>query len=162
CAVVSLVTAQNTSAVYRVETLAPELVLAELDAVLDDIRPFAIKTGALGSRGNVIAIATRLAGTGIPLVVDPVRIAKHGAALLEDGARSAVLERLLPLATLLTANAPEAAWLAEREVHNEDDVRAAIERLVQLGARAVLLKGGHLPGEQAVDWLFCAGELRRL
>src|SRR5262249_4049041 len=146
-----VVTAQNTTAVRRVEAMAPELVCAQLDAVLDDMRPSAIKTGALGSRANVVAIAARLQAAGIPLVVDPVRIAKHGATLLEDDARAAVIEQLLPLATLLTANAPEAAWLTEREVRDESEARAAIERLVQLGARGVLLKGGHLPGDEAVD-----------
>lgn len=162
CAVITLLTVQNTTRLSRVEGIAPDLVAEQLDAVLEDVTPGAAKTGALGSAAVVEAVARRFAGRGIPLVVDPVRVAKHGAPLLDAAARTAVLDRLLPAAALVTANADEAAWLAERPVRDEPGAHAAAERLLGLGARAVLVKGGHLPGDEAVDLLFEGGELHRL
>jgi hydroxymethylpyrimidine/phosphomethylpyrimidine kinase len=162
CAVVSLLTVQNTTALRRVEVLPPSLVSEQLDAVLEDITPAAAKTGALGSAAMVDAVAGRLRDAHLPLVVDPVRVAKHGAALLDEDARRALLDHLMPLATVLTANAPEAAWLAELPVRNEDEALAAAQRLCQLGARAVLVKGGHLEGAEAVDLLLAGGEVHRL
>ncbi len=162
CAVVSLLTVQNTRALQRVEVLPAALVGEQLEAVLQDITPQAAKTGALGSSEIVAEVARRFGAARIPLVVDPVRVAKHGAALLDAAARSALLERLIPQAVLLTANADEAAWLAERPVRDEAEALAAAERLCALGARAVLVKGGHLQGEQAVDLLLHAGRVQRL
>lgn len=162
CAVISLLTVQNTTALTHVEVLPAALVAAQLDAVLADIAPGAAKTGALGSAEIVKAVASRFADARIPLVVDTVRIAKHDAILLEDSARAAVLDHLLPAAALITANADEAAWLAERPVRDEDEARAAAERLAGLGARGVLIKGGHLPGADAVDLLLLGGEVTRL
>ena len=162
CAVVSLLTVQNTTALRRVEVLSAALVAEQLDAVLEDFMPAAAKTGALGSVEIVSAVASRLRAARIPLVVDPVRVAKHGAALLDADARRALTEELMPHARLITANAPEAAWLTDLAVRDEADAIAAAERLCQLGARAVLLKGGHLPGEEAVDLLLAGGTLHRL
>jgi hydroxymethylpyrimidine/phosphomethylpyrimidine kinase len=162
CAVVSLLTVQNTTALRRVEILPAALVAEQLDALLEDITPGAAKTGALGSAAVVDAVATRLRAARIPLVVDPVRVAKHAATLLDDGARSVLIDRLLPAAELLTANAPEAAWLTELPVRDEGEALAAAERLCHLGARAVLLKGGHLPGDEAVDLLLVGGAVHRL
>lgn len=153
-AVVSLLTVQNTRRVSRVEVMPAGLVAEQLDAVLEDLPIAAAKTGALGSPEIVGAVAARFAAGDIPLVVDPVRTAKHdGASLLSSGARRALLDQLLPAAALITANADEAAWLTEREVRDLEGARAAAERLCALGARAVLIKGGHLPGDEAVDTL---------
>jgi hydroxymethylpyrimidine/phosphomethylpyrimidine kinase len=162
CAAISLLTVQNTTSLTRVELVSAALVAAQLDAVLADIRPDAAKTGALGSTEIVQAVASRFAGTQIALIVDTVRIAKHDAVLLDASARRAVLDDLLPVAVLITANADEAAWLAERPVRDDDDAQAAAEQLVKLGARGVLIKGGHLPGAEAVDLLLLGGELTRL
>jgi hydroxymethylpyrimidine/phosphomethylpyrimidine kinase len=162
CAVVSLLTVQNTAALRRVELLPASLVAEQLDAVLQDFTPGAAKTGALGSAEIVSAVASRFRAARIPLVVDPVRIAKHGAALLDADARRAVLEELVPVAILLTVNADEAAWLAEQPVGSEPEAARAAERLCALGARAVLVKGGHLPGAHAVDLLLSEGQLHRL
>jgi hydroxymethylpyrimidine/phosphomethylpyrimidine kinase len=153
CAVVSLITVQNTTSVRRVEPLAAELVAQQLDAVLEDFTPAAAKTGALGSAEIVRAVAQRMRAQRVPLVVDPVRVAKHDAALLDDAARGVLIDELLPAACLITANADEAAWLCEREVRDEAGARAAAEQLQRLGARAVLIKGGHLAGTTAVDVL---------
>lgn len=155
--VVTLITAQNTEGVRAVEVLAPALVRAQLDAVLEDIPPGAIKTGALGSAAVVLEIASRLRGVSAPVVVDPVMISKHGAPLLDEAARDAVRESLLPEADLVTPNTDEAAVLSGREVRSVEDARAAAAALVEMGARAALVKGGHLEGD-AVDVLHLDGE----
>lgn len=161
CAVVSLITVQNTLALRRVEVLPASLVAEQLDAVLEDTTPNAAKTGALGSAEIVREVAKRFSGARIPLVVDPVRVAKHGATLLDSTARAALLDTLIPTAVLVTANAEEAAWLAECDVRDEQDALRAAERLCALGARAVLVKGGHLSGPEAVDLLFFEGRPQR-
>lgn len=163
CAVACVLTVQNTMSLRRVEVVAPQLVAEQLDGVLEDITPGAIKSGALGSIEVIDVVAARLAQAQRPFVLDPVRIAKQSdAVLLDDAARSAMIDRLLPLCTVVTANAPEAEWLCERPVRDEDDAAAAAERLLALGARAVLLKGGHLQGPASVDLLRVGGELHRL
>jgi hydroxymethylpyrimidine/phosphomethylpyrimidine kinase len=154
CAVVSLLTAQNTRSVRRVEPVSAAFVAEQLDVLFEDIVPAAAKTGALGSAEIVGAVASRLRDARVPFVVDPVRIAKHdGAELLDARARSALLDALLPHAQLVTANAHEAAWLSECKVEDVQQASQAAERLQQLGARAVMIKGGHLATEDAIDVL---------
>ena len=152
-AVVTLITVQNTTRVSRVEVLSAELVIEQIGAVLEDIPPAAIKTGALGSAEVVRAVVRALDEVSIPLVVDPVMVSKHGLPLLPDTAIHAIREDLMPRATLFTPNIPEAEALTGIAVHGPDDLRCAAARLVEMGARAVLLKGGHLAGE-ADDVLF--------
>jgi hydroxymethylpyrimidine/phosphomethylpyrimidine kinase len=162
-AVVTLLTVQNTRRVSRIELLPAELVGEQLDAVLEDLPVAAAKTGALGSAEIVLAVASRFANARIPLIVDPVRIAKHdGAALLSHAARRVLLDRLLPLSTLVTANADEAAWLTERDVRDHAEARAAAEHLCARGVPAALIKGGHLDGDEAIDTLCIRGELHEL
>ena len=154
CAVVSLLTVQNTTSLRRVEVLPTALVAEQLDALLEDITPAAAKTGALGSAEIAVAVASRLRDARVPFVVDPVRIAKQdGAVLLEASARRVLLDAVLPHALLVTANAEEAAWLCECDVRDEAEAVAAAEGLQRRGARAVLIKGGHLHGTDAVDVL---------
>ena len=161
CAVVTLLTVQNTRGVTRMDVLDAALVGAQLAAVLDDIPPGAVKTGALGSAAVVEAIATRLATSSVPLVVDPVLAATHGGALLDaDGCR-ALVARLLPRAALVTPNLAEAAALSGRAVVSEADAREAARAIADLGARAVLVKGGHLEGD-AVDTFYVDGHFERL
>jgi hydroxymethylpyrimidine/phosphomethylpyrimidine kinase len=143
-AVVTLITVQNTLEVSRVECLPPDLVVEQIRAVLEDVRPQAAKTGALGHRAIVEAVAEAAAEFDFPLVVDPVLISKHGAPLLAEDARAALIERLIPRATLLTPNLHEAAALAGFPVGDPDQMRRAAEAIARLGARAVLVKGGHL------------------
>lgn len=162
CAVPTLLTVQNTTSVRAVSVLAPELVAQQLDAVLEDITPHSAKTGALGSPAIVELVAERFAHARIALVVDPVRIAKHAASLLADDARAALLARLLPVATLLTANADEAAWLTGRPVRDHEEALAAARDLRERTAAAIMVKGGHLPGEDAVDLLLHDGGLYEL
>jgi hydroxymethylpyrimidine/phosphomethylpyrimidine kinase len=152
-AVVTLITVQNTRRVSRVETLPETLVLEQLEAVLEDIPPAAAKTGALGTAGMVEAVAEAAKRFDFPLVVDPVMVSKHGLPLLAEAASRAIRELLLPRAALLTPNVPEAETLTGLTIRTVEDARRAALQLHEMGARAVLLKGGHLEGD-AVDLLF--------
>jgi hydroxymethylpyrimidine/phosphomethylpyrimidine kinase len=151
-AVITLLTVQNTRGVDRVEVMAPDLVAAQLAAVLDDIPPQAAKTGALGSAEVVETVAAAAEQFAFPLVVDPVMISKHGAPLIAEDARRAVRERLVPRAYLITPNVPEAEALCGMEIRDADAMKTAAEALMRMGAANVLIKGGHLSGN-AVDVL---------
>jgi hydroxymethylpyrimidine/phosphomethylpyrimidine kinase len=142
-------TAQNTAAVTAVHELPPEFVTAELDAVFGDIGVDAAKTGMLFSRRLIETVADFLEHHPVPLVVDPVMVASSGAKLLEDDAVETLVARLFPLATVVTPNLPEAQALTGLDV---EDRRALSERLVELGAQAALVTGGH--GEHPIDHLF--------
>ena len=155
--VVTLLTVQNTQKVESVEVLAPGFVVSQLDAVLDDIPPTAAKTGALGNAAVIEAIAERAERFSFPLVIDPVMISKHGASLIDDEAVQVLRRKLLPHAFLITPNVPEAARLAEMEVTDLLTMEKAAAVISRLGAKNVLVKGGHLKGDP-VDVLWTAGE----
>lgn len=159
---VTAITVQNTLGVQEVFPLPPRLVASQMRAVLDDIGADVIKIGMLGDADVADAVAEVLAGSpSIPVVLDPVMIAKGGASLMASEAIDAVKARLLPGTALLTPNAPEAAALTGLPVNSTDDLRRAGEALLRLGARAVLLKGGHVEGDPVVDLLLTpAGERR--
>jgi hydroxymethylpyrimidine/phosphomethylpyrimidine kinase len=146
-AVVTLITVQNTRGIRRVEVLDPGLVVEQIAAVIEDIPPQAAKTGALGNRAVMEAVAEAAETFRFPLIVDPIMIGKDGSALLDAGARRSLTEKLLPRAFLLTPNLPEAAVLAGRPVCDRDSMARAAEKLVALGAVNVLVKGGHLAGD---------------
>ena len=152
-AVVTLVTVQNTRGVSRVDVMAPDLVSEQIHAVITDIPPHAAKTGALGNIAVIEAVASAAEKFTFPLVVDPVMISKNGSALIDEEARHILAERLIPRAFLLTPNLHEASVLAGFAVDDLASMRRAAETLVSLGARNVLVKGGHLEGD-AVDVLF--------
>ena len=159
----TLVTAQNTVGVQEVELLRPELVERQIAAVVEDLDVGATKTGALGSAELVRVVAHAIERHGLsPLVVDPVMISKHGDALLEKDAVEALKRLLFPLATLVTPNLHEAGALLGRPVENEARMRDAARALTELGAGAALVKGGHLPGSEAVDLLYDGAEFLRL
>jgi hydroxymethylpyrimidine/phosphomethylpyrimidine kinase len=155
--VVTLLTVQNTQKVKSVEVLGPEFVVSQLDAVLDDIPPTAAKTGALGNAAVIEAIAERAERFSFPLVIDPVMVSKHGASLIDDEAVQVLRQKLLPHAFLITPNVPEAARLAEMEVTDLPTMEKAAAVISRLGAKNVLVKGGHLKGDP-VDVLWTAGE----
>ncbi|MCX6614259.1 MAG: bifunctional hydroxymethylpyrimidine kinase/phosphomethylpyrimidine kinase [Acidobacteria bacterium] len=155
-AVITLLTVQNTVAVDAVQVLDPDFVAAQLKAVLEDIPPMAAKTGALGSAEMVERVATLARDFSFPLVVDPVMISKHGAPLMAANARQKLIEMLIPASALLTPNLHEAAAITGLRVENPADMRDAAKALLDLGAAAVLLKGGHLEGA-AMDFLFWPG-----
>jgi hydroxymethylpyrimidine/phosphomethylpyrimidine kinase len=153
-AVVTLITVQNTQGVTRVEVMAPDLVLEQIHAVVSDIPPHAAKIGALGNRAVVEAVAAAAQAFLFPLVIDPVMISKHGAPLIEEDAQRALAGCLIPRAFLLTPNLEEATILAGFPVTDLASMRNAAEKLASLGARNVLIKGGHLDTDDAVDVLF--------
>lgn len=152
---ITAVTAQSTSGVKRVEPLDPSVVEAQIRAVLEDIGADAIKIGMLANAPIVRAVAAvlrELQGT-VPIVVDPVRLAKGGVALLDDDAKTALVEQLFPIATLVTPNADEASELTGARVASEQELVTAARRVRALGAYDVLVKGGHVPGDDVVDAL---------
>ena len=159
---ITAITVQNTLGVSEVHPVPADLVVRQARAVLNDIGADAIKTGMLGDESVALVVAALIEGAaGIPAVVDPVIVAKGGAALMSEGAMAVVRDRLLPVAALFTPNAIEAAAMTGRAIETADDLRRAGEALLRQGARAVLMKGGHVPGDEVVDWLMTpAGESR--
>ncbi|WP_419319950.1 bifunctional hydroxymethylpyrimidine kinase/phosphomethylpyrimidine kinase [Caulobacter sp. ErkDOM-E] len=157
---ITAVTVQNTLGVTGVHPIPLEIIAAQARAVLDDIGADAIKTGMLGDVGVVETVAVILEyAKNVPVVVDPVMVAKGGASLLADAAIGAVKSLMIPRAALLTPNAPEAAALTGLSVETTDDLRRAGEALLAMGARAVLMKGGHIEGDRMIDVLMTpAGE----
>jgi hydroxymethylpyrimidine/phosphomethylpyrimidine kinase len=153
---ITAVTVQNTLGVSGVHPIPLHVVAAQARAVLGDIGADAIKTGMLGDAATVELVAALLDEARVPAVIDPVMVAKGGASLLADAAVAAVRGRLIRRAALLTPNAPEAAALTGLAVETSDDLRRAGEALLAMGARAVLMKGGHVPGETVVDVLMTA------
>jgi hydroxymethylpyrimidine/phosphomethylpyrimidine kinase len=152
---VTTVTVQNTLGVTGVHAIPLQVIEAQARAVLDDIGADAVKTGMLASIEVVELVAGLLDGAakGVPAVIDPVMVAKGGASLLQDKAVQAVARELAPRAALLTPNAPEAEALTGMAVVDLDGQRRAGERLLAMGARAVLMKGGHVEGATVVDLL---------
>jgi hydroxymethylpyrimidine/phosphomethylpyrimidine kinase len=154
--VLTLVTVQDTRGIRSVLALDPEMVGRQLQAVLEDLPPAAIKTGALGSAGVVECVAAGLRNRTVPLVVDPVMSAHTGHPLMDEAARAAMTGALLPLATLVTPNVPEAEILAKMSILGEEHMAAAAAKIAALGPRHVLIKGGHLAGS-IVDLLWSEG-----
>ncbi len=154
---ITAITAQNTTGVYAVHEIPPEVVASQIDAVASDIGVDAAKTGMLSSAAIIEAVAERVRHHKIPnLVVDPVMVAKSGAPLLRPEARQALREKLLPLAAVVTPNLPETEALLGRPVRDVAAMREAAQALRDLGPRTVLVKGGHLSGDP-VD-VFCHEE----
>ncbi len=152
---ITAITAQNTRGVQAVQLLDPDLVGAQITSVLDDIGADAVKTGMLGSAAIIEAVADHVERYRVErLVVDPVMVAKSGDHLLAPNAVEALRERLLPLALVVTPNLPEASVLLGRAVEEERDMEDAARDLLGPGTRFVLLKGGHLPGDDVVDVLY--------
>lgn len=144
--VVTLLTVQNTQAVTDVRLLDPDFVLAQLDAVLNDIPPAAAKTGALGDRELIRRLSRSAAQFRFPLIVDPVMISKHGHPLIEERAVEAMIHELLPVTYLVTPNRFEAGRLSGIEVNSRATMLAATDAIRDLGVENVLLKGGEIEG----------------
>ncbi len=160
--VITAVTAQNTMGVRAWEPVPVELVARQLDAVADDLPPGAVKSGMLGSAALVEAVADGIARRRLPhYVLDPVMVATSGDRLLERDAERLIVQRLVPLAALVTPNLDEAGVLVGESIRDPDDMERAGRKLVQLGARAALVKGGHLAGQEVVDVLVTGGTVRR-
>jgi hydroxymethylpyrimidine/phosphomethylpyrimidine kinase len=160
-AAITLLTVQNTLGVRRVELVRPELIRDQIAALLSDIPPLAAKTGALGGVEQVETVAALAADFTFPLVVDPVMVSKHGAPLLTPEAESAMKKQLLPQCALVTPNIAEAERLSGSHICTMEDMSEVARRIAGMGARAVLVKGGHLNGAP-VDALFCEGAVEFL
>ena len=150
---VTAITVQNTCGVSAVHAVPPEIVAGQIRACIDDIGVDAIKIGMLGNEATITAVADALEGVRVPIVLDPVMIAKGGASLIEEEAVWALMQRLLPMATAITPDVPELVALTETEVEDAADMLLAAQELLNAGPRAVLAKGGHLEGDQLTDWL---------
>ena len=149
---ITAVTAQNTLGVTMWRAVATDLVTAQIEAVAGDIGADAVKIGMLASAAVVEAVAAAIAELDLPhVVVDPVMVAKGGDRLLEEEAVAAIRTELLPRAHIVTPNIPEAEVLSGVTIRSIDDMRAAGERILELGPRVVLVKGGHLDGPESVD-----------
>jgi hydroxymethylpyrimidine/phosphomethylpyrimidine kinase len=159
---VTAITAQNTLGVNGVFELPPEFVALQIDAVLSDIGADAVKTGMLSSAPIIESVADRLVAHKVRrLVIDPVMVAKSGDPLLAPEARLALVERLIPLALVVTPNLHEASVLTGADVRSVDDVFLAARAVHALGSTYVLIKGGHLDDEiEAIDVLFDGQEYR--
>lgn len=152
--VITAVTAQNTRTVTAIQEVDTAVISAQIDAVLDDLTVNAIKIGMLSSPEIIRTVATHLQGYTGPIVLDPVMVAKSGDALLQPKAVSALIENLMPVATLLTPNLPEAAiLLGQPEAGSADAMQSQGEALLALGPKAVLIKGGHAKGDICTDLL---------
>jgi len=159
--VITALTAQNSVGVHGVLNVAPEFVARQIDAVLSDIGADAIKIGMLSTAPIIEAVAARLRAHGRrPVVLDPVMIAKSGDPLLEPAARTALVAEMLPLADVVTPNLHEASALAGMPVETEADMEDVARRILALGPRAVLVKGGHLK-DAATDILWDGHTLHR-
>ena len=155
---ITAVTAQNTRGVTMFEALSPELVVAQIEAVVTDIGADAAKTGMLANAAIIEAVAAAVARHRIPLVVDPVMIAKSGDRLLDDEALGAMKAHLLPLAAVVTPNIPEAETLAGISIRTNEDRFEAARRISRLGPAAVIVKGGHFGSDDIVDLLYERGD----
>lgn len=158
---VTALTAQNTCGVSAIHAVPPEFVSDQIETVLSDIGTDTVKTGMLLHAGIIGAVARAIARHGLLAVVDPVMIAKGGASLLQTEAMAALRDELIPQAYLLTPNLPEAEALTGLTIRDEEGMTQAVRRLQALGASNVLIKGGHLEGEEAIDLLLCGDTLHR-
>ncbi|MGH9175546.1 MAG: bifunctional hydroxymethylpyrimidine kinase/phosphomethylpyrimidine kinase [Vicinamibacterales bacterium] len=155
---ITALTAQNTNGVAGVHVIPAEFVTLQIETVVSDIGCDAVKTGMLATSAIVEAVAAAVEALDLPnLVVDPVMVAKGGDRLLDPDAVHAVRVTLLRLARVVTPNIPEAEVLAGMTVRSADDMRVAGHRILRLGCRAVVVKGGHLAGDESIDMLVEAG-----
>ncbi len=152
---VTALTAQNTQGVFGIQDIPSEFVAKQIELTLSDIGADAIKTGMLFSADIIHTITGVLKrrAANIPLVLDPVMIAKGGSALLAEDAVAALTEELMPAAALITPNIPEAEFLAGQKITSVHDMHFVAEKLCANGARAVLIKGGHMEGAELTDVL---------
>ena len=156
---ITAITVQNTMGVYAIQKVEPDIVKGQIKAVMDDIHPDAIKIGMVNDAETIHAIAETLKGYtpsqhSFHLVIDPVMVSTSGCRLMQADALDVFIKDLLPLATLLTPNIPEAEILAGMKIQDIEDIRLAATRIIQLGCKNVLIKGGHFEGKEKTDYLF--------
>jgi hydroxymethylpyrimidine/phosphomethylpyrimidine kinase len=152
------ITAQNTLGVRMIQDLSLEIIKAQIDAVFEDIGVDALKTGMLNSREIIETVVESIKNRGVPIVVDPVMVAASGARLQREDAVEVLLNKLLPIATIVTPNLHEAEIIAGLEIKDIVDMERAAKEIKKIGSRNVLIKGGHLVGEEVVDILYNGAE----
>lgn len=151
---ITALTAQNTLGVFAIHDVPKDFIASQIKLVLDDIGADVIKTGMLNKENVIKVVANTISKyPHIPLVLDPVMFAKGGAALLEKTALATLKSHLIPMANIITPNIPEAEYLSEITIKTVADMRHAANKILNLGCKAVLLKGGHLDGEIVIDLL---------
>lgn len=156
--VLTAVTAQNTLGVEQIEASSPAIIAAQLDAIQTDFLIKAYKTGMLFDATIIELVASKLEAKEVPIVVDPVMVAKGGASLLQLEAIEALKTKLLPLATICTPNLPEAEIITGIQITDDRSLQQAAEKILQLGVETVVMKGGHAIGKQAIDIVFSVHE----
>lgn len=152
CSVITAITAQNSQHVHCVESVSPAMIMAQLNALSSDLPPAAIKLGMLHERATMETVASVLNDFACPVVIDPVMVATSGARLLEVSALTYLIEQLVPHATLLTPNRLETEILVDFALCSVDDVHRAAQKLLTMGAKSVLIKGGHDTSEYCSDY----------
>jgi hydroxymethylpyrimidine/phosphomethylpyrimidine kinase len=155
---ITAITAQNTLGVQKVEIVSPDLVRSQIQSVLSDIGADVIKIGMLGNAAIANVVADEIEEAGALIVLDPVMVATSGDTLLEQAAIEVLKSRLMPMADLVTPNVPEAKLLTGLEIEDVDGLSEAGQALLDMGAYAALMKGGHLDGKMVVDVLVSAEE----
>lgn len=164
---ITAITVQNTKGVYAIQDIKPEIVKAQIEAVMDDIHPQAIKIGMVNDKPTIHAIAEALQKYKKDekakevfqhLIIDPVMVSTSGCRLMQEDALDVFISELLPMATLLTPNIPEAEILANMKIQNNEDIKLAAQAICQLGCKYVLIKGGHFEGSEKIDYLFADGK----
>jgi hydroxymethylpyrimidine/phosphomethylpyrimidine kinase len=157
---VTSVVAENTVRVIEYQDIRPDIIEKQIDAVFEDIPPDAVKVGMLSCGQTMLAVAKklrewkpRISSQTLNMVIDPVMYAKNGAPLMETDAISTLINEILPLGDLITPNVPEAEKISGMSIKTHDDMREAAKRILSMGCRAVVVKGGHIEGD-ATDILF--------
>lgn len=159
---ITAITVQNTKGVYSIQNVEPEIVKGQIEAVMDDIHPDAIKIGMVNDCDTIRAITETLKKYEDQfqhLIIDPVMVSTSGCRLMQEDALDVFIHNLLPLATLLTPNIPEAEILAGIKIQNVEDIKNAASAISKLGCKYVLIKGGHFEGNEKIDYLFEEGKL---
>ena len=160
---ITAITAQNTLGVTAIHEIPAAIIEAQIDAVLTDIGADAVKTGMLSSSQIIQAVASKMSEHNVAkLVVDPVMVAKGGDRLLREDAVEALRGKLLPLATVITPNLPEAEVLSGLTIRSLEDAKEAAKRVLNAGAATVVIKGGHLSGNESVDIFYNGTEFHEL
>ncbi|KGX84983.1 bifunctional hydroxymethylpyrimidine kinase/phosphomethylpyrimidine kinase [Pontibacillus litoralis] len=161
--VITAITAQNTTGVHGVYPVQKQGIKDQLDAIGKDLPPQALKTGMLGSAEVIETIAEKIAHYQWPhVVVDPVMVAKGGAKLLQADAVQAIMDHLLPVATVVTPNIPEAEVLANMSITSLEDRKRAAEQIASYGVEVVIIKGGHDDSATAIDLIYTNGQFEQL
>ena len=151
----SAITAQNTQGVRGIQAISPEILRGQIEAILEDFIVDAVKIGMLHNKDAVKVVSETLSSfQQTSIILDPVMISTSGSKLLEDDAIRTIMDELFPKATLLTPNIPETEYLSGIKINNEADILCAARKLQEKGCKAILIKGGHIPGVETVDRLF--------